>query len=1384
MIPNCAYAGNRALATVLVACLLSLSGTNLCAQSNDYQFRHLNADNGLSHNQVLCFLKDKTGFLWIGTYAGLNRFDGYNIKTFAFDPEDSTSLLHNNVFDLFEIPDGRIGVSTSSGLTLYNPGTEKFERNLFKFYNSYNIPQGQLADVGKDRSGNYWFLLRSSGINIYDAKRKAIFPLRHTADTFSIATDSVAAFACDSSSGNWIVHQNGVVEKIMFSNGNGRVTFRSDFLRKLNGGAVFNYKLMIDDDNDLWIYVSNDPQGVFHLQTSTNQFHHYTAQTNGVQLNSNIVTGIVQAIDKKLWVTTDHGGVNVIDKSTGTVQYVVNKPEDDRSIAQNSTIVAYRDNEGIIWLGTFKKGVSYYHPNLIRFSLYKHYPLSKTGLPFSDVNRFVEDDLGNLWIGTNGGGLIYFDRKKNTFKQFLHDPNNPASISSNVVVSLCIDHQKKLWVGSYFGGLDYYDGNKFTRYRNNPKNPQSFSDNSVWEIFEDSYHRLWVGTIHSGVELFDRQTNSFSHYRQTDLNSVKSNYIAAITEDKDGNIWLGTSNGVDLLDRKTGRFFHFGNVANVKGTLNDNYVLDIREDKKGRMWIATRNGLNLFDAQSKTFREFKEKDGLPHNNILAILVDDAGDLWLSTSNGLSHATLREDAGGIVNPTFRNYDETDGLQGRQFNENSAFKTKNGELIFGGANGFNIFKPGALGANKVKPQIVLSDLQIHNKSVSPNEEVNGSVVLDQSITETRSISLSPDQNVFSIEFTGISFFNPQKNQYQYMLKGFQREWFKADANARRISFTNLYPGTYEFLVKASNNDGFWNETPATLKITVLSPFWKTRTAFVLYVITVIASLFVIRKLIQIRERAKFRHEQERSEAIRVHEMDLMKIKFFTNVSHEFRTPLTLILAPIEKLIRQTGDSDQQQQFQLIQRNAKRLLNLVNQLLDFRKLEVQELRLNLSNGDIVRFIHDTVLSFSDLSEKKDIRLDFNCEVDSLETFFDQDKIEKVLFNLLSNAFKFTPEHGSVTVTVKLQLLDEKNWLKIEVRDTGIGIPEDKLDRIFERFFQTELPKSIVNQGSGIGLSITKEFVKVHGGNITVSSVIGEGTCFTVKIPLGELHMGDATQPENEISISQKPVMETFSEADKTKPALLLVEDNEDFRFYLKDNLRIEYRVLEARNGQEGLKMTLDHLPDLIVSDIMMPEMNGIELCRKIKSDPKISHTPVILLTARSAEEQKLEGLETGADDYLTKPFNFEILVLRIKNLIAQRAKFHKSFPAQLNVRASELKITSLDEQLIARAIKCVEDHVADPDFSVEDLSHELGISRAHFYKKILSLSGKSPLEFIRIIRLQQAAQLLEKSQLTVAEIAYRVGFNNPKYFARYFKEEYKVLPSVFASEKRKRG
>ncbi len=1323
--------------------------------------------------------------MWFGTVSGLNRYDGYSIKVFRNTPGDPSSISNSDINNLFEGPEGRIWATSWTGVDVYDPQTETFEHNPNTYLRKLLIPDGTISDIKKDGKGNFWFIHTTQGLfkyNVHDKKTTALYynPL----DSTSLASNQIASIFPDPAGNLWIFHKSGVFEKLDATTLT--VTYRNHQLNKMFNQQAFDYRITVDADGDVWLYLFDSNKGVFYFNVNKQSLQHFHRTSSSLKLNSDIVKGVTQDGRGLIWIATDHGGLNLVNKQDLTVRYVMHDPDDRKSLCQNNVNALYKDDEGVIWIGTFKKGISFYHENIVRFRLYQHKNSDNESLPFNDVNKFVEDRKGNLWIGTNGGGLIYFDRKKNSFQQFLNDPKNKNSLSNNVVVSLFLDSEDKLWIGTYYGGLNYYDGKKFIRYKHEPSNPKSLSDDSVWEIFEDSNKNLWIGTLTQGLDVFNRERQEFYHYRVGEPNSVHSSYISAFLEDREGNIWIGTGYGIDILDKKSNQFIHYLNESDNPKSLSNNSILTMIEDSRGLIWIGTNGGLNLFDKLTKTFRVFNVNDGLLHNTILNLVESDDGNLWASTPHGISNITISyKPETRTFSLDFKNYDESDGLQGRQFNENASFKTSGGEVIFGGTNGFNIFHPDEIKINKIKPRVKLSDFQIFNKSVGIGEPINNRVILKKSITETEEIILKYNDNVFSIEFVALNFFHPEKSEYKYKLEGFNKDWLTTTGDQRKVTYTNLDPGNYIFHVQASNSDGIWNEDGVQLRISVLPPFWKSGAAFVVYIALILGALLLARQMILARERMKYKIEKERQDAQQLHELDMMKIKFITNVSHEFRTPLTLILTPLEKMLKTASDPEQKKHYLMIHRNARRLLNLVNQLLDFRRLEIHEVNLNLSEGDIVAFVKEAVHSFTDLSEKKHIEFSFHADMSSLETMFDKDKLEKILFNLLSNAFKFTPSEGSVEVSMGMleKTEEQTKWVAIRVKDSGIGIPPEKQDKIFERFFQNDLPASMVNQGSGIGLSITKEFVKLHGGIITVESEVNKGSCFTVLIPLAEIK-ADATE---QMGVSDPELMESQSVSEngtsthKTS-TLLLVEDNEDFRFYLKDNLKLNYQIIEARNGKEGLQLALKYLPDLIVSDIMMPEMDGIEFCKKIKTNPTVSHTPVILLTARTNEEQKMQGFEIGADDYITKPFNFEILQARIKNLIHQREIFHKDFRRQIEVKATDIKITSMDEKLIQNAIKFVEDKISDADFSVEDLSRELGMSRVHLYKKLLALTGKAPLEFIRTIRLQRAAQLLEKSQLTISEVAYKVGFNSPKYFAKYFKEEFGMLPSSYIQSKKK--
>jgi signal transduction histidine kinase/ligand-binding sensor domain-containing protein/DNA-binding response OmpR family regulator len=1356
------------------------------SQPAQYHFLRLDINNGLSNNEVNCIFKDELGFMWFGTRSGLNRFDGYSFRVFKHDLRDTSSIADDEVSQLFEGPDHTIWINTKSKLEIYNLLTETFIHSSETIMHSFGIPDSSILELKKDKNGNFWFLTASAGLYKYDPVKK--LSLRFDDD--DTAKNKTTGFGLTDNNEVWVVKNNSLIKKLDAHTG--RTIFSTTKLQSLTAGQLLNYTIYVDADNDLWIYTPGVTAGIFYYDVSGDKVLHIKKGSNNKSLNNEMIRSIVQDKNGLIWISTDHGGVNMLNKKTFTFSYLQNQQGDDYSLSQNSIDVSFVDNAGVVWIGTFKKGICYYYKNMIKFPLYHNQPSDAASLPFNDVNRFAEDANGNIWIGTNGGGLLYFNRATGKYTQYKHDPSKPNSLSNDVIVSLCIDHNKTLWIGTYFGGLDNFNGKTFTHYKHSNNDTSTIADNAIWSVMEDSSHRLWIGTFSSGLDIMDLTTKKFTHCKPSWTTYVQSRYVCHSILARNGDIWIATSTGVDVVKKGTGNFIHFVHDKTKPLTsLSDDNTIALLQDSRGIIWVATREGLDYFNAEKGTFTTLRKEDGLADNIIVSVVEDAEHNIWVGTSNGLTNIIVTEDKpDGNLSFKFRNYNETDGLQGTEFNEYSAFAAKDGTLFFGGANGFNMFRPQQINNAVYTPQLVLTDLQMFNKSVRAGEYFNDHIILPQSISETKNISLKYNENIFSIEFAALNYFNKPKLRYAYTLQGFNNEWFIADDKTRKATYTNLDPGNYVFKVKTIDENGIWSKEQVSLNIEILPPFWKTNLAYAIYIVVFFAALYFGRKMIVKRARARFAFEHERKEAQRIHELDMMKIRFFTNISHEFRTPLSLILTPLDKIVKNTVETTQKQQLQMVQRNARRLLNLVNQLLDFRQMEKSELKLHASEGDIIGFIKDVADSFMDMAEKKHITFSFNASEKRLYTSFDQDKIERIFLNLLSNAFKFTPYHGSVNVILNTCNTKDYIMLHIKVCDTGIGISQHMHEKIFDHFVQSDIPANMLNQGSGIGLSIVKEFVKLHNGSINVESELGKGSCFTVSLPLQKIEMNNqpviadvALHDEAEVFDEPliKPGMDDALSADKDlnngfrKPAILIVEDNDDLRSYLKENLMRFFNVSEAVNGRAGWQKALSTHPDLIISDINMAEMNGIDLCCKIKSDKRTSCIPVILLTAATGEEQQLLGLATGASDYITKPFNFEVLLSKINNLVTHQEKIKRAYQKQVIAIPAAVPVETPDKNFVQHVLSILEKEISNANFSVEELSHKLFMSRVAVYKKLLAFTGKTPLEFIRSFRLKRAAQLLE-SNLTVAEVAYRVGFNNPKYFSKFFKSEFNMLPSAY--------
>ncbi|SEW56323.1 hybrid sensor histidine kinase/response regulator transcription factor [Chitinophaga arvensicola] len=1365
---------------LLWCCCISMG---ISAQDMPYAFSHLDVNNGLSHNGITSIKKDAKGFLWFGTLNGLNRFDGSKFKVYKHRLNDASSISDNFITNIYDAPGNRFWIKTQLGYAIYDPETDSFNEDVATLLHPLDIQGYQVDKILKGTNGDFYFLYTDHGIVIMNEHTRQINTYSTIkGDSTSLHGVNLADIALDERGDLWISYQDGWVEQ--FDTRTHKVVYHAKPLyQEVVKNKAAKYQVYIDQQQDIWLFAGNS-DGLYYYSATRNLVKHFYKDAPENKLLANVVNTVMQDQQGKIWIATDPGGVHLLDKSSFRMQHILRDERNPNSLSQNSITTLYSDSSGMIWLGTYKKGINYYYPDIFKFPLYSHNPLQPEGLNYSDINAFAEDAKGNLWLGSNGGGLTYYDRQKDTYKAYVNDKSNPHSLSTNVIVSLCVDHLQNLWVGTYLGGLDYFDGKTFTHYRHDDQDPNSLSDNRIYEIMEDSEQRIWMGTLGGGVNIFDPATKTFTHLRREDSVSIHSNYVFTLLEDRRGDIWIGTSNGIDVLHKKTRKFVHYQHDNNDPGSLANDNILSMIEDSRGYLCIGTREGLNIFNPNTGKFLLFREEDGLPDNNILGIREDKKHHLWISTANGISNAIVTAD-NERYKLNFINYDVKDGLQGKQYNEDASWVTAKGEMVFGGGNGFNIFDPAAIKMNSILPELVFTDFQLFNHTVKTGEKINGKVILPVSITITKNIVLNYNQNFFSIEFAALDFLSPDKIRYQYKMEGLDENWVASDNKIRKAAYTNLDPGNYVFKVRSSTVHDTWNENVLSLNIQILPPFWKTQIAYTCYALLIIALLLYgryrgIKKirtqflLEQEKQEVQRIREQEREEARRLHELDRLKIKFLTNVSHEFRTPLSLIIAPLDKMLKDPLLADQNAQVSMIRRNVRRLLNLVNQLLDFRKMEVYELKLDMKSGDIIRFIKEVSFSFMDIAEQKNIEFAFDTDVPSLDTSFDHDKIERILFNLLSNAFKFTPAGGHVGVFLNYVAEPADTnlvHLRINVMDSGIGIPPEKVDKIFDRFYQHDIPASLINQGSGIGLSITREFVKLHQGTIHVESITDGGSCFIVDLPL---KVESTEEAPADPKVTASPAQEKHK-----RPTVLLVEDNDDFRFYLKDNLQDYFCLLEAANGKEGWQKALALHPDLIVSDVSMPEMNGLELCAKIKQDKRTSHIPIILLTALVGEEYQIKGLETGANDYLCKPFNFEMLVSKIRNLLTLQTTIKKVYTKQVEVQVADMSIQSVDEKFIAAALSYVEENLQNANLSVAELSKHLCISRVSLYKKMLLLTGKTPVDFIRSIRLKKAAQMLEKSQLSIAEISYEVGFNTPHYFTKSFKAEFGVLPSAYIKQ-----
>jgi signal transduction histidine kinase/ligand-binding sensor domain-containing protein/CheY-like chemotaxis protein/AraC-like DNA-binding protein len=1458
----------RALLGVVVWFLFA---GNLTAQNERISFRHYTSDQGLSQNRVDGILRDKRGFMWFATYNGLNRFDGYNFLVYKSNPSDTNSLSNNYIYSICEDKYGDLWIGSDEGLNHFLFNENRFVRYFHNPNNSNSISSNKISVLYYDKAGSLWVGTNNGIDKIEFNADKSVKLIHHyknkNGNVNSLSSNSVTSICEDNERNIWIGTSNGL-NKFDWRTGkwtryyntlapnslsyNAINCIYQDKKGVLWVGTVYGLNRMNNDEQSFTrYYSSSSPNSIVHVSITSitednagnlifgtlgglsiynralDNFKNYVHRLNDpFGLNNEFVATVYADKFDNVWIGTDKGGVNHYNINQKKFQYFEHDPTKENSLTSNTVNSIYDDGANL-WIGTAGGGLNKFNKKTQKFTFYKSGGSSSLSSNF--ITSIKPDKQQNLWVGTWGGGLSFMKQGSSSFQVFRANSTIKTALINDFVSATLEDAQGNIWVGT-LGGLDRYNikTKAFEHFTFIPGCNKEIT--AVGYLCFDKQGWLWVGT-------------QFGLFR--------------IQPGTDGTIGLNNSTKADYIV----------NIPSDRKSISGSYVISILGDSHGNLWFGTYGqGFNKLSSQNihnpinkLVFERFDESKGLCNNVVYGIQEDELGSLWLSTDNGLAR----------YNPnslTFRTYTMSDGLQSNQFYWNAFAKAADGKLYFGSMNGLNAFYPSMIKDDKHIPPLAITDLKIYNQSVNVGDVINGRVVLNSSISTSSEIVLSYKHNVFSIEFAALHYAQPEKSKYAYMLEGFDKDWVTTTSDRRFATYTNIRGGNYVFKVKATNNDGLWSEQSFNVRIRIIPPFYTTWW-FILFIVISIVILIVLyfkyrtrqlerqkKKLeIQVKNRtAKIEEQKEelrtqadnlieinlqlekRKELIegqkeqletqnaeislqrdklielnkRVQQANQQKIQFYTNISHEFKTPLTLIIGPIEEILSQwNGDNTIRNRLNLVSRNANRLLHLINQLMEFRKVETGKMDLKLRKADIVQFIRNISFSFTDLAGKRNIDFTVESRLTNFEMWFDAEKIENIIFNLISNAFKYTPENKSISVTINylpngvLHASSEKGhkplnkgYVEINVIDTGIGISQEHQNEIFKRFYRIQSTDNINVKGTGIGLSLVRELVKAHFGTISVESKLGEGSTFCFRLPIDYdfskvLIADDIADSQrisnidhlvsllsNEFNTSSIQAVEAIPADAITKPLILLIEDNADMREYIKGNLQSHYRIIEAVNGREGYLNALNSLPDLIISDVMMPEMSGIELCLKLKSDIKTRHIPIILLSARNNEENYIEGLENGADDYMVKPFVSSILLAKIQNLIALRKKIRNVTNEEVESEHVEKSLKGSDSLFIQKAVQLVENNLSNPNYGVQSLYEDLKISRSLLHKKLSLITGQSATDFITSIRIKKAAALLFEGHITVSEIAYKVGFNDPKYFSRCFKLQMGKTPSEY--------
>jgi ligand-binding sensor domain-containing protein/signal transduction histidine kinase/DNA-binding NarL/FixJ family response regulator len=1338
-----ACSNKRSLFLLTVLCFV-ISKT----RGQDLVFNHLTKENGLSNNSVLSITQDAKGFMWFGLDGGLNRYDGSRFKNYPNKDSSGKPVSPGYIPYLLCDSKNTLWAGTSRGLKKYNEIKDEFENIALEKQKSLVI-----YCLHEDKKGTLWV---GTHDGVYVSTPDKQFLKFNALDAKGNELGKRIGCITNDSKGNiWIGTSQGLSCLKPTANGYDITNFYSDpaDANSLSSNSITS--ITEDALQNLWIGTQHNGLNLF--DPSTSKFTRFTHQNSN--LANNDIRKIITTRNGELWVATQEG-LSIVNVYNHKIRSYQNDTENKNSLSRNSVYSLFEDNTGTLWVGTFYGGINYNYSSNTNFNIIQNTGHNQS-ISNNVVSSIAEDQQGNLWIGTEGGGLNYLNRNTGAVKVYKNNQSDITTLGSNLIKTVYVDNGQNVWCGTHGGGLNVMPKGQssFKHYLSKENDPTTLRS-EITAIVEDDKNRLWIASSQGLLLFYKEGTNLTPIPIQILKGYVKYWDPACLLKDIGGNIWIGGSQGLYCIN----------NDDQVTTISRDLIVNSIQEDDAGNIWACTNdNGPVMYDKEKNKLVYFAEKNDLPAN-IYAMLEDNNRNFWLSSDNGLVKFNPANNISQV-------YTVSDGLSGNEFNINSSLKDSKGNMFFGGFNGITSFFPNNIKTNTHNAPMVFTGLRLFNNYVTVG---SGDKILNSNINNSDELTFKYDQNVVTIEFALLNYIKSNKNRFSYKLEGFDKNW-NTTTNSF-ATYTNLSPGLYTLVVKGANNDGLWS-APSSIKIKVLPPLWRSWWAYVIYTVVFISILFLLLRYLFLQALLK------KEDAL--HQV---KLNFFTNISHEIRTHLSLIVPHVENLIHDNSNNKfLSQQLTQIKSNADRLLRLVNEIMDFRKAESHQLRFHFAESNLVPFLQNIYESFRETSLQKNISISFTHNTDKIPLSFDKDQLEKVFFNLISNAFKFTQEGGQI----RLIAIQEKNNVVISVVDNGRGIAPVYLDNIFDNFFQ--VPEyNAQNTGYGIGLALSKNIVEQHHGSIRVESRMPadkeiEGrTAFIVTLPCNRSSsetpdktgsMAAAHSNGKAFSHAKKLEASEYDESSETLEkvtTILVVEDNIELRSLLKESLGEQYKIVESANGLQGWEVASEIIPDIIISDIMMPEMDGIELCAKLKSDSRTSHIPVILLTAKTAQNDQIAGLETGADYYIAKPFSTKILELTIKNILAAREKLWAKFAEQTNgsIKAEELHQykNSLDKEFLVNLTQIVDECLDDPDFGVEKLSKKIAMSHPVLYKKLNAITGLTVNEFIKNQRLLKAAELLTQETYSINGIAFMVGYNDGKYFSREFKKKFGKTPREY--------